>query len=493
MNDQNRASFFTTHAALEYFELDRQLLGRVLSAGLSRGADACELFFQRRRSVSLNLSGHAVRKGGVSIIRGVGVRVIKDGRTGYSHTADLSETGMAEAARVASMIAEGFAGPRTVEATRHIADDVRTIDVRNGHTKKLYEESTDDFDVGHARAWLESIDAQCHSLDSRVSRAIVFIQSASERVLVVNSNGRMASDDRPLFMAYAGCVAESGGRTEENMESFGIRKNPRAVMTSETAERLARGAVRGTVSLFDAVESPSGEMPLVLAPGGGGILLHEAMGHGFEADFIRKGTSIFAGKLGEKVAGTDVTIVDSGLENESFGSLHIDDEGAVSRETTLVEEGRLSSWLHDGVSASYFGVEPTGNGRREDYRHAPLPRMRCTFMRPGPHSPEEIIGSVKRGIYAERFSNGEVDIGPGDFSFYVKSGFLIENGKLGAPVKDVNLIGNGPAALAEVEMVGNDLAFDEGCNYCGKYGQSVPVGMGTPTLKIRAITVGGRA
>ncbi len=488
MKAQNRDSSFTTHAALEYFELDRQLLSRVLSTGISRGADACELFFQRRRSVSLNLSGHAVRKGGVSIIRGVGVRVIKNGRTGYSHTADLSETGMAEAARVAAMIAEGFAGSRTVDTTAHVAGNVQ-----NSQARRLYEESTDDFDVGRARAWLESIDAQCHSLDSRVSRAIVVIQAASERVLVVNSEGRIASDDRPLFTAYAGCVAESGGRTEENWESIGIRKNPLAVMTGETAERLASRAVRGTVSLFDAVESPSGEMPLVLAPGGGGILLHEAMGHGFEADFIRKGTSIFAGRLGEKVAESDVTIVDSGLETESFGSLHIDDEGAASRETTLVEEGRLSSWLHDSVSAAYFGVEPTGNGRREDYRHAPLPRMRCTFMRPGPHSPEEIIGSVKRGIYAERFSNGEVDIGPGDFSFYVKSGFLIEDGKLGAPVKDVNLIGNGPAALAQIEMVGNDLAFDTGCNHCGKYGQSVPVGMGTPTLKIRAITVGGRA
>lgn len=488
MNDHNNVSSFTPHAALEYFELDRALLDRVLRAGLSRGADACELFFQRQRSFSLDLSGHAVRKGGVSVIRGVGIRVIKDGRTGFSHTADLSETAMAESARIAAMIASGSAGQRAGDATTHT-----TGAFPDSRAARLYEESADDFDVRRARGWLESIDAKCHSLDSRISRSIVVIQSSAERILVVNSDGRMASDDRPLFRAYVGCVAESGGRTEENWESLGMRKNPRAVMTAETAERLASRAVRGAVSLFDAVESPSGEMPLVLAPGGGGILLHEAMGHGFEADFIRKGTSIFAGKLGEKVAETDVTIVDTGLHGESFGSIQFDDEGAPSRETTLVEEGRLASWLHDGVSAAYFAVEPTGNGRREDYRHAPLPRMRCTFMRPGPRSPEEIIGSVKRGIYAERFSNGEVDIGPGDFSFYVKSGFLIEDGKLGAPVKDVNLIGNGPAALAQVEMVGNDLAFDESCNYCGKYGQSVPVGMGTPTLKIGTITVGGRA
>ncbi len=488
MHEHENVPAFTAQAALECFELDRALLDRVIRAGLSRGADACELFFQRRRSVSLQLSDHAVREGGVRIIRGVGVRVIKDGRAGYSHTADLTETGMADAARVAAMIADGAPGSRSPTAGTRVFRDAETARFAG-----LYEESADDLAVDRARAWLDDIDARCHALDPRISRAIVAVEYSGERVLIANSDGLMVADDRPLFRAYVGCVAESGGRVEECWESLGARKNARASMTAEVASRLASRAVAGTVSLFDAVESPTGEMPLVLAAGGGGILLHEAMGHGFEADFIRKGTSIFAGRLGERIAAPEVTVVDSGLLPESFGSLKTDDEGAPTRETTLVEEGRLSSWLHDAVSARHFSVEPTGNGRREDYRHAPLPRMRSTFMRPGSRSRDEIIASVKRGIYAERFSNGEVDIGPGDFSFYVKSGFLIEDGKLTAPVKDVNLIGNGPKALGAIEMVGDDLVFDEGCNYCGKYGQSVPVGMGTPTLKIGSITVGGRA
>ncbi len=488
MDEPKSELSFTANTALDYFGLDRALLDRVLSAGLSRGADACELFFQSRKGFSLNLSDHAVRQGGARVLRGVGIRAVKDGRSGYSHTADLSEAGMKEAARVAAMIADGFPGPGAEGAAIREFMDPGLAAVEN-----LYGRADFDLDVDRARTWLETIDRRCHELDPRVVRAIVAIEASGERVLIVNSDGLMACDDRPLLSAYVGCVAESGTRVEENWETAGARMNPRRFMSDDAAASLASRAVNGTVGLFDAVEAPSGEMPLVLAAGGGGILLHEAMGHGFEADFIRKGTSIFAGRLGETVARDDVTIVDSGLHPESFGSLKIDDEGIPTRETVLVDRGRLSSWMHDAVSARHFGVEPTGNGRREDYRHAPLPRMRSTFMRPGPCAKDEIVTSVKRGIYAERFSNGEVDIGPGDFSFYVKSGYLIENGRLAAPVKDVNLIGNGPNALSAIEMVGNDLVFDRGCNHCGKYGQSVPVSMGTPTLMIRSITVGGRA
>jgi TldD protein len=289
---------------------------------------------------------------------------------------------------------------------------------------------------------------------------------------------------------YATCVAKKGSDIQSNSFSRSGRKGME-MYTPDFLDHMAKEAVKRTMLLFEAKVPKAGQMPVVLAPATSGILLHEAMGHGFEADFNRKKISIFSTMMGKKIAEPFVTIVDTGLEPYARGAISVDDEGTPAQSTTLVENGKLVSYLHDRISAKHFGVKPTGSGRREDFRCAPLPRMRVTTMENGPHHPEEIIKSVKNGLYAVDFSNGEVAIGAGDYSFYVKTGYMIENGKLTAPVKDVNLIGSGPDSLAKTVMVGNDKAIDLGTWTCGKDGQSVPVGLGLPTVKVSSITVGG--
>jgi len=286
-------------------------------------------------------------------------------------------------------------------------------------------------------------------------------------------------------------MAEQDGRREQN----GYNVAGRAGFEFYTPERLARvvrEAVARTAILFEAGAPPAGELPVVLAAGSSGILLHEAIGHGMEADFNRKGTSIYADKIGQVIARPFVNIVDDASNEGARGAINVDDEGNAAGRTHLVEDGVLATYLHDAISARHYGVAPTGNGRRESYRHPPLPRMRSTYMLPGPHTKDEIIASVKRGIYCQNFSNGQVNIGAGDFTFYVKNGWLIEDGKLTRPVKDVNIIGNGPKALEQVDMVGNDLEIDEGGWTCGKDGQSVPVSQGLPTVRVARMTVGGR-
>jgi TldD protein len=285
----------------------------------------------------------------------------------------------------------------------------------------------------------------------------------------------------------------SGTRRESNGANRGYRQTAKAILTAENRDLLARETIDRTMCLFEAVEAPAGEMPVVLAAGYGGILVHEAMGHGFEADFIRKGTSVFTGRLGELCAPESVSIVDTGCRDLDWGAVNVDDEGTPGQETLLVDHGRLTSWMHDRLSAQHFGVAPAGNARRQDYRQLPLPRMRCTYLSGGDCAKDDIIRSVRRGLYAEQFTNGQVNIGPGDFTFYMKYGWLIEDGKLTRPIKDVNLIGNGPKVLSEVEMVGNDLWVPPWQGSCGKNGQSVPVSDGMPTVKVRSITVGGRA
>ena len=326
--------------------------------------------------------------------------------------------------------------------------------------------------------------------DPAVIKAAVRFRAEDDVVLVANSDGAYVEERRPMTYLYATCTAEKNGRRETNWYSRSIRGGPE-FYSPELIDRTAAEAVKRTLMLFEAVTPPAGEMPVVLAPATSGILLHEAMGHGFEADFNRKGISIFSSMMGRRIAPEFVTIVDSGLEAGNRGALAVDDEGTPGRRTVLVEKGTLVSYLHDRISAKHYGVERTGNGRREDFRSPPIPRMRVTFMEPGPHGHDEIVGSVQRGLYAIDFSNGEVNIGAGDYSFYVKTGYLIEDGKLTSPVKDVNLIGNGPDSLGKVDMVGDDFELDGGTWTCGKDGQGVPVGLGLPTIRVAAITVGG--
>jgi TldD protein len=293
-----------------------------------------------------------------------------------------------------------------------------------------------------------------------------------------------------MTVIYASCVATQGDRREENTYTVGGRHGLE-LYTDELLDEVADEAVARTMLLFDAVRPAAGEMPVVLAAGSSGILLHEAIGHGMEADFNRKGTSIYADRLGKPIAPEFVSIVDDGTLQNARGSINVDDEGNESQRTVLVERGVLRSYMHDRISARHYGVEPTGNGRRESFRNMPLPRMRSTYMLPGPHSKEEIIRSVERGIYAVSFTNGQVHIGAGDFTFYIKTGYLIEGGRLTAPIKDVNIIGNGPRVLEQVQMVGDDLEVDRGGWTCGKDGQGVPVSIGLPTVKVASVTVGG--
>jgi len=321
-------------------------------------------------------------------------------------------------------------------------------------------------------------------------KARVTLSNSTSFILIATSEGRAVYDCRPLSRATVSCIAEKDRRREQNAFDLSGRRGIE-FLTPENIDLLAAEAVRRTVALFEAERPDAGEMEVVLAPGSAGILLHEAIGHGMEADFNRKGVSIFADKMNTKVAEPFVTIVDDGTLPGVRGTLNFDDEANDTHRTFLVADGTLTSYMHDRISAWHYKVAPTGNGRRESFRYMPQPRMTNTFMLPGPHSPEEIVASVKRGLYAEGFTNGEVHIGPGDFSFYVKSGRLIEDGKLGRPVKDINIIGNGPQVLKDIVMVGSDAKLAEGGWTCGKNGQGVPVSQGLPTVKVSKITVGG--
>ena len=341
------------------------------------------------------------------------------------------------------------------------------------------------------RPLLAGLNQRAFAADPRIRKVNLHLRSESSSILVADSTGRLAEDRQPMTILSLSVMAEQGGRREQNGYNVAGRAGFE-FYTPDRLDRLVRQAVDRTTILFEAGPPPAGDMPVVLAAGSSGILLHEAIGHGMEADFNRKGTSIYADKLGKPIARPFVNIVDDATLPGARGAINVDDEGNAAGRTVLVEDGVLTSYLHDAISARHYGVAPTGNGRRQSYRHPPLPRMRSTYMLPGPHHPAEIIASVKRGLYCQNFSNGQVNIGGGDFTFYVKNGFLIEDGKLTRPVKDVNVIGNGPRALEQVDMVGDDLEIDEGGWTCGKDGQSVPVSQGLPTVRVASLTVGGR-
>jgi TldD protein len=452
-----------------------------LAAGLSRGGDHADVFFQHRVGSDLGLEDGAVNRAYATVELGVGVRVVKGDQTGYGYTEDLSLPALLECARTAAAIADGPS--RDAPARFHVRADLPDRypllrpwgDVRPSEKLPL----------------LAGLNERAFGSDPRVKKVNVFLRDESGAILVADSDGRIVEDRQPMTLLYLSVLAEAGGRREQN----GYNVAGRAgfdFYSPDRLDRMVREAVSRTTILFDAVSPPAGEMPVVLAAGSSGILLHEAIGHGMEADFNRKGVSIYADKIGKRIAAPFVQIVDDATNEGARGAINVDDEGNAAGRTQLVEDGVLTTYLHDAISARHFHVTPTGNGRRESYRHPPLPRMRSTYMLPGPHRTEEIIRSVKKGIYCQNFSNGQVNIGAGDFTFYVKNGYLIEDGKLTRPVKDVNIIGNGPEALLRVDMVSDDLAIDEGGWTCGKDGQSVPVSQGLPTVRVSSMTVGGR-
>ena len=462
------------------FGIDEDMIRQVMSEALHYGGDYCDLFFQNELSNSIRLQDNIVNSASTNVTLGVGIRVLNGNQTGYSFTEDISLASMKAAARTAAGIASGSpkAAPQTYNATK----------LMNYYDTKI---SYEDVGVKDKVTMLQSINDDVFKQDPRVVKASVNFSDSENYILVVNSEGSIASDYQPMLRISVGCTAEEEGRRENNYFDFSARDDF-SFLTEEKLKRLPREAVARTVKLFEAQTPPAGEFPVVLSAGSAGILLHEAIGHGMEADFNRQGISLYSEKMNKKIAAPFVTIVDNGTNDHIRGSINVDDEGIPSQETVLVEDGVLRTYIHDRISADHYGVKPTGNGRRESFKHYPMPRMRNTYMRSGPHEYEEMISSVKYGILADQFTNGQVNIGPGDFTFYVKSGSLIEDGKITTPIKDVNIIGNGPDVLSKVTMVANDMKMAEGGWTCGKNGQGVPVSQGMPSVLVSSITVGGR-
>jgi TldD protein len=463
------------------FGVTEKLVAEALGAALSRGADYADVYFEHRVSSSMALQDGAVNRAFAGVSLGVGVRAVKGDQQGYGYTEDLTPEAIRECARTAAAIADG---------PGHLAPEAFHVETRlpQRYPMKIRWE---DVKTEQRLPLLAGLNQQAFAADARVKKVNVALTDGVSAILIADSRGRIVEDLQPSTGLYLSCVAEQNGRRESGGYNVAGRAGFEFYDPAKL-DRVVQRAVERTTTLFEAVPAPAGEMPVVLAAGSSGILLHEAIGHGMEADFNRKNVSIYSDKIGKKIAYPFVNIVDDATIDASRGAINVDDEGNDAGRTVLVENGVLATYLHDSISARHYGVKPTGNGRRESYQHAPMPRMRATYMLPGPHKKEEIIASVKKGIYCDNFTNGQVHIGAGDFTFYVKNGRLIEDGKLTRPVKDVNIIGNGPKVLEQVDMVADDLAIDEGGWTCGKDGQSVPVSQGIPTVRVASITVGGQ-
>jgi TldD protein len=460
---------------------------RCLGEALSAGGDYADLYFESVMSTSLGVDEGLVKTASQGISVGCGIRVVSGERTGYAYTDDLSSERLLKAARTAALIASGPA--------RELMSGFRET-----QTASLYPiaGAESDADIAAKLKLLERADKAARAFDSRITQVRVGINDELRRILVAASDGTFASDTQPLARLNVFVLAKDGANTAKGTSGGGGRvgleffEDARGVgETDKSPEHFAREAARTAILQLGAVAAPAGEMEVVLGPGWPGVLLHEAVGHGLEADFNRKKTSAFAGLIGQKVASEKVTVVDNGLMPNRRGSINMDDEGNPTQETVLIENGILKGYLSDKLSSRLMGTPNTGSGRRESYHHIPMPRMTNTYMLNGEDMPEDIIKSVKRGLYAVNFGGGQVDITNGKFVFSASEAYLIEDGKVTRPVKGATLIGNGPEALKYVSMVGNDLALDEGIGTCGKAGQSVPVGVGMPTIKLDRMTVGG--
>jgi len=463
---------------LDHFEVTPELLQKVIRTAMEKGGDYADLYFEHTTSNYSSLEDGKVNSAFSNISYGVGIRVLKGDQTGYAYSEDVSQEAMLKAAKTAANIAESASTYNQVDVNEFVPPNYYAV-----------KSSWEDTSIKDKVPFIQRMNDNIFAADMRVSKVNAVLGDSSSYILFYNSEGLLTWDFRPLALLYAVCIMEDKGR----IENFFVGRSYRTgseLLTNELIDELSREVVEKTAKLFDAGKPKSGEMEVVVAAGDSGILLHEAMGHAFEADFNRKDTSIFSDKMGKKIAEDFVTIIDDGTMPGKRGSLNLDDEGIATEKTILVNNGTLTSYLHDRISAKHYNVIPTGNGRRQDFRSIPIPRMRTTYMENGPHKREEIIASVKNGIYVDNFSNGEVNIGQGDFTFFVKFGYIIENGKLTKPIKDVNIIGNGPQALADISMVADDLDITNGIWTCGKDGQGAPVSMGIPTVKIKKLTVG---
>lgn len=464
---------------LDHFEVTAEMLQKVMAAAMSKGGDYADLYFEHKKSNILALEDNKVNRALTNVDFGVGIRVLKGDQTGFAYSESVSPDAMLNAAKMAASIADRGNGFVAGGITEKIPANYYKILRR-----------WEDVSVEEKVPYVQKINDKIFSLDEKVIKVNAYLTDETSWVLFYNSEGRLTYDYRPLVNFSAFCVMQKGTQIENAYTSRSFRTGFEW-LSDALADELAQEAVDRTNILFDATRPKAGEMPVVMGAGGSGILLHEAIGHTFEADFNRKGTSIFSDKMGKKVAESFVNIIDDGTLENNRGSINVDDEGNDVRKTYLVKEGILNSYLHDRISAGFYGVEPTGNGRRESFRSIPIPRMRATYMEPGPHTREDIISGVDYGVYVDNFSNGEVKIGAGDFTFFVKSGYLIEKGKLTRPIKDINIIGNGPQALADISMVASDYQIDNGSWSCGKDGQTVPVTCGLPTVLVKKLTVGG--
>jgi TldD protein len=467
---------------LEPAGLGEQQLSTTLGAVMRGGVDYADLYFQISRQESWTLEDGIIREGSFSLDQGVGVRATSGEKTGFAYSDELVLPALQQAAAAARAIARQ-GQEKTVQAWRR------------SEALPLYPlaDPTTSIDDAQKTAMLLEIDAATRGLDKRVEQVIISLSSSQDLILVAASDGTMAADVRPLIRLNVSVILEQDGQREQGYAGGGARADLHYFTDNDLPLEYAREAVRQAAVQLTAQPAPAGSMPVVLGSGWPGILLHEAVGHGLEGDFNRKGVSAFSGKVGQRVASKLCTIVDDGTIANRRGSLSVDDEGTPGQNTVLVEDGVLCGYMQDKLNARLMGVKPTGNGRRESFAHMPMPRMTNTYMLAGPHDPDEIIASVDKGLYAPNFGGGQVDITSGKFVFSASEAYLIEKGKITTPVKGAMLIGDGPEALHEISMIGNDLKLDTGVGTCGKEGQSVPVGVGQPTLKIDEITVGGTA
>ncbi|MFN6955229.1 MAG: metalloprotease TldD [Acetobacteraceae bacterium] len=473
-------SAIATTDRLFFDALDRRAAEAATARGLA-GAEDGELFLEYRESEAIALEDGRIKSASFDASRGFGLRAVSGEAVGYAHAGEITEGALARAADTAAAVRSGHSGsaavaPRATNARLYSPDNPLSALSFQAKTKLLAD-----------------IDAHARAADPLVRQVIVSLAGEWQAVRILRADGTNVADLRPLVRLNVTVVLERDGRRETGTHGMGGRFAYDAVVAPAAWQGAVAEAIRQARVNLEARPAPAGEMEVVLGPGWPGILLHEAIGHGLEGDFNRKGTSAFAGLLGQRIAAPGVTVVDDGTIEGRRGSLTVDDEGTPTGRTTLIEDGILTGFLQDRQNARLMGVAPTGNGRRQSYAHAPMPRMTNTIMLGGAHAPGEIIASVKRGLYAVNFGGGQVDITSGKFVFSASEAYLIEDGKVTAPVKGATLIGNGPDALTKVSMVGNDPALDPGIGTCGKNGQGVPVGVGQPTLKIAGLTVGGTA
>ncbi|RIZ64721.1 MAG: metalloprotease TldD [Methylococcales bacterium] len=453
---------------------------KIMSRLLSSPVDAADIYFQSSHSESWVMEGGIIKEGSHNNEQGAGVRAVSGEKTGFAYSDRIELPVLLEAANnVKSIVRQG---QEAQVGLKQAVNWPQYYPVANP-LKSLTDQQKIEL--------LQKVDTETRKLDSRIEEVIVSLVSAHESILVANQDGSLAADIRPLVRMNVTVIVEEKGRREQGSMGGGGRSDYNYFLEHERALSYGKEAVRLALVNLEAEDAPAGNMTVVLGPGWPGILLHEAIGHGLEGDFNRKGTSAFSGRVGERVASDLCTVVDDGTLQGRRGSLSIDDEGTPTEKTVLIENGILKGYMQDKLNARLMGVKSTGNGRRESYASLPMPRMTNTYMLAGQHHPEDIIGSVKKGLYAKNFAGGQVDITSGKFVFSASEAYLIENGKITRAIKGATLIGNGPDVLTKVSMVGNDLELDSGVGTCGKDGQSVPVGVGQPTLKIDGLTVGG--